>query len=507
MPGIRYDRRTGLPLIYRDSQYASRGFKINQGQFTTNALIPKPKFLFFVKFVRPLGEQNPNTTRDIAELNRLSNTKDGIVFQVKTIDRPKFNLEVETLSQYNKKRIVQKKINYQPMTMTFHDDINDQVLSFWTEYFRFYYGDGNQIISGNWNNDIVTPDFNEGNGGIGWGYLGNFASRSPNRMHFLERIELFQFYGRYYTKIQFIHPKITMIDHDANDYSDGASGSGIVMQFEYEGVIYDTKKEAVGAGAEFGFDEADYRLLDEHFVASIPQQGGNRILRNIIDKIQRLGDFLPTRQTGNFGAAAISNRIVNESTTNISAGQRVLSGSGFSFGTGALGGARQNVNSLVDAASLTGNVPSPDLSQKETGVRTTINNFGTYSGTNPNQVLTDPPTINNTGIDSAKVAEAASVINSNVAQAEQDLGNGQSIAVDPTSLNKFSKSFGTAAALARNQGIVTSVAEYPDTITSTSGDANAVVNKLPNGNYQLTERGAAVMNALRTPNSALGVVH
>lgn len=511
MPAITRDPRTGLPLLYRDSQYASRGFKIDNNTFTATALIPKPKFLFFVKFVSELT-QVVTDNNAIIDFDRYSNTKDGITFQVKSIDRPKFNVNTETLQQYNKKRIIQTKINYQPMTITFHDDVSDRVISFWKEYYSFYYGDARQTTSKNWTNDIVTTDFNEGSGNVGWGYLGDFESTRPNRMHFLERIELLQFYGQSYTTIQFIHPKITMIDHDANDYSDGATGSGIVMQFEYEGVIYgsentagELQRESVGTGEEYGFDEATFKETGNIF-STIPTEGGQRRVRNARNDITSvLQDILPTRRSGSFGAAAITNRIITDVTRQVSAGNRVLSGSGFTFGTGALGGLTSNVRSLVTATSLTGNVPSPDLSQKETGVRTTINNFGDFGGRTTGDILTDPRTVNNTGIDITKVAKAASIINSNAVSSEQNIGGGQSVFVDSSQLNKFSRSFGTAAALAKNQGIVTDVADYPNSVTPTSAEADVVVNKLPNGNYQVTEKGAAVMNSLRTPNSAIGV--
>ena len=53
----------GTPLVFREGQSAARNFKISlqNAVFTDNALIPKPKFLFFVKFVHAL---NNSTTSD-----------------------------------------------------------------------------------------------------------------------------------------------------------------------------------------------------------------------------------------------------------------------------------------------------------------------------------------------------------------------------------------------------------------------------------------------------------
>jgi hypothetical protein len=44
-----------------------------------------------------------------------------------------------------------------------------------------------------------------------------------------------------------------------------------------------------------------------------------------------------------------------------------------------------------------------------------------------------------------------------------------------------------------------------DTIDHDSAKANTVVNKLPSGKFQVTEKGATIFNATRAPTSALGV--
>ena len=49
--------------------------------------------------------------------------------------------------------------------------------------------------------------------------------------------------------MEFVHPKITVFDHDQNDYEDGREGSGIRMSFDYEGVIYDLEPQLVTSGS------------------------------------------------------------------------------------------------------------------------------------------------------------------------------------------------------------------------------------------------------------------
>lgn len=243
----------GAPLFFRESQYAARNFKLKGGVYTGNAIIPRPKFLFFVKFGLSKSAINSNLS-GFRDTTAYSNIKDGLIFQIKQIDKPKFNIKTETMHQYNKKRVIQTGIEYNPMTINFHDDVGDKVLRFWSDYYEYYYGDGGREKTSDWQYDIVTTDFFNGATSNGWGYKGNFLGGSQN-MHFLDHIELFQFYGGRVTSSIFVRPLITIFDHDNNDYAEGREGTGIRISFDYEGVIYNLKNKLIDDSNkdEFGF--------------------------------------------------------------------------------------------------------------------------------------------------------------------------------------------------------------------------------------------------------------
>ena len=195
----------GRPLLFRESQYAAKNFRIHgreNATFTNNAIVPRPKFLFYVKFGLSKSALLSNLS-GLRDTPAYSNIKDGVIFQIKQIDKPKFNIQTETMHQYNKKRVVQTGIEYNPMTINFHDDIGDKVLSFWADYYEYYYGDGGRHSVTDWKYDVTDRDFFNGSTGNGWGYKGNFVGGSSN-MHFLEFIELYQFYGGRVTSMQFI---------------------------------------------------------------------------------------------------------------------------------------------------------------------------------------------------------------------------------------------------------------------------------------------------------------
>lgn len=497
-------------LFYRDSQYASKNFRIDGNNFA-NSIIPKPKFLFFVQFIRADGAESigPVSGQSGNDITRLSNTKDGIVFQIKQIDRPKFNIKTEILHQYNKKRVIQTGIEYQNMTIAFHDDVSDQVMQFWAKYYAFYYGDGRKVRSSEWNSDIVTNEFNEGNDGNGWGYLGRFiGAGGAEAMHFLEAIKIFQFYGGEFTTITFIHPKITIFDHDQNDYEDGREGSGIRMSFDYEGVIYDLVPTSIRQTDEFGRSTGTIAEIVEKFGFSneyfdtgsfspnLPPQ--SRFIKPSSAGISAPNTLQPS------GAERIAQSLATVVQRKLRAGTSVLSPTGFTFGKNQKGLVSSVIN-LVTATSISGQTPSADLIQKATGVKNTIDSFGNFNKPNEISILSNIPTSINSGIDSAKVAQAGSILSESIKNSEQTIGPGQTTFADPASLSKFKQSFGTASVLAQTQGLVDNTATFVDSIDSSSADNRTMINKLPDGSYQPTEIGAFIFQSLRAPSSALGV--
>jgi len=170
-------------------------------------------------------------------------------------------------------------------------------------------------------------------------------------------------------------------------------------------------------------------------------------------------------------------------------------------------GAISNINSssIIRLTSASGKTPSPDIIEKETGVKNAINNQGVSIKPTNSDILIRASKPLNTGIDSIKVNQAASVLNTTTTSNEQLVAPGQTKIASTEASSRFSKAMGTAAALARNEGIVSSVAIFTDSIDADSAKKDAIVNKLPNGTYQLTNIGSTVMNALRAPTSALGV--
>ena len=316
-------------------------------------------------------------------------------------------------------------------------------------------------------------------------------------------IELYQFYGREFTTISFVHPKISVFDHDANDYADGREGQGIRITFDYEGVIYNLQSQRLTNEEEETFNFSnDYFDIGAGTPGADIRTDGNK--ETLEDRTSGIADPRITDPTPETGTDRFRRQLNTASLILQNAGGSALGGSNFSFGTGAFQGLGNRGVDLATLTTLAGGSPEPDLIQKATGVKNSIDNFGSLSLPTSGDVIQGVREISNTGIDSTSVSTAASVLDAQNSSLEIPLESGRSTLITRTQQSTFSRSLGAGAVIARKEGIIGSTATQEAVQTSASKDANSLVTQQPSGEYLLTNRGSASMNALRSSNSVLG---
>jgi len=235
----------------RDYTHASKTFRTNAYE-----LKPRFKFLFHVQFSLNYNEIPALKNSKIFNPENISN----LSLAVKTVDLPKYNIDVATLNQYNRKRIIQTKINYEPVNITFHDDGGDNIREMWYQYYSYYYKDpAQQYISnapitngtiGNittkqngfsYNNRDIYSQNRVGNVND-WGYIGeNFmdgTSTASGKPPFFKDIQIIGFDQHKYARYILINPLITNWNHDTYDYSQGSGTMQHTMTIRYETVKY-----------------------------------------------------------------------------------------------------------------------------------------------------------------------------------------------------------------------------------------------------------------------------
>lgn len=230
----------------RDATHASK-------TFTTNGyeLKPRYKFLYHVSFT---------INTEIPALNNIFATRDvyNLSYLVKSISLPSYTIKSETMNQYNRKRLVQTQIQYDPITVTFHDDGGDNSRNLWYNYYSYYYKDASQKYldtqaqNGSAGNNqtsftgaAVWPRnlYDENQFVYDWGFIGESFNdgQTPGgsgKPPFFKDIRIYGLDQHKYASYVLINPMITRMGHDTYNYAEGGGTMSNTMTIAYETVKY-----------------------------------------------------------------------------------------------------------------------------------------------------------------------------------------------------------------------------------------------------------------------------
>jgi hypothetical protein len=235
----------------KDYSHASKTFRTNGYEFA-----PRNKFLFHVFFTI-------NTQQIPALKNALfagNQDQATIGLMVKSAQLPTYTMSVDTLNQYNRKRLAQTKIDYNPVSIEFHDDGGDLIRNMWYNYFSYYYKDPSQAYDSPNNQNgqlqqIQTPagfsynsrDIYENSRFVNdWGYIGEGYDDGLTTINgipggkppFFRDIRIYGLNQRKFAEYILINPMITDWNHDTYDYAQGNGTMTNRMTIKYETVKY-----------------------------------------------------------------------------------------------------------------------------------------------------------------------------------------------------------------------------------------------------------------------------
>jgi len=209
-----------------DFQHAARLYVDDAFKFA-----PKVKFLYHVAF-----NINPDASAIIPQLtSKHSNT---INMLVKSVDLPKFDITTETKHAYNRKRVLQKRIDYSPCNITFHDDNFGLTTAMWEAYYRYYYKDGNyasvdQAGSPETSNSAYNRANVYGTSNQQYRYGFDNDSFAP----FFNSIIVYQMSRKRYTAFTLVNPIIQSWQHDTMDQATSEVAQS-TMSINFETVWY-----------------------------------------------------------------------------------------------------------------------------------------------------------------------------------------------------------------------------------------------------------------------------
>lgn len=284
LQGATTEGSPGLTPYLRDFSHATKIF--GSGSYD---LAPKLKFLFHTFFDINQSAYTKNV-----------NTGDNFGVLVKSVKLPAFTIKTIELNQYNRKRIVQTKINYDTVSITFHDDSLNTITKLWNAYYNYYYSDPSNlsgVFKGAVGSDVeptayeygaINQNYNNRNiydqnisGDVNWGYN---VGPNKNKIPFFRNITIFGFSRHNFTAYTIINPIITKFDHDTYAYSESAGTMETRMDLSYESVVYNegsmdgrTPDNIVkGFGSVDSYDKKISPITPENTNAYVPDGGTYR---------------------------------------------------------------------------------------------------------------------------------------------------------------------------------------------------------------------------------------
>jgi len=187
----------------KDYKHASKLFVDNN-----YALSPKYDWLYHVFF-------------DVSELSTYASqtnelTEAGML--VKRVSLPTFAVDTKRMNNYNRKELVQTKLQYPAINIVFHDDQSDVVRHFWVDYLAHYYRDldmGYSDRSGTVDpsyksNQKYRPGERDKYNNFGFSPRNTTLFGTPDYLH---AVRIYSLHQKQFSEYTLLNPVITNFSH------------------------------------------------------------------------------------------------------------------------------------------------------------------------------------------------------------------------------------------------------------------------------------------------------
>lgn len=292
---------TGAGFFYeKNSRHATYNFN----QDATALYRNQPRFPF--EYYIDIKLNNVGTAKDYIAQFYNNPSWAQVAPLVKSVEMPSMKIETTPLNQYNRKRLSQTKIAFEPIKMVFHDVADGKTLKFWDMYYRYYFGDGNeagmnlpkqaQARNGTYSVESflknITPAINPNLLGLPASVTNLFTNNSPtgvnspnntdgqksalqnivsgdidnhifgfnlpyvqNVRNLIQEIDVYQVHGGRFNQVTLVNPRISAFTHDVLNYATTDKTLELTFTIEYEYAYYTIQNlqltdSSKGAGGE-----------------------------------------------------------------------------------------------------------------------------------------------------------------------------------------------------------------------------------------------------------------
>lgn len=205
--------------VLKDYAHASKLMRTDGG-----ALAPNFQFLFHVYFSLNV----PGVSADTGLVGAL----------VKSVQLPQYKIDTIEHIQYNRKRLVNNRIDYDPVSIVLHDDSSDVVRSMWYNYYKYYFADSRHEYEkgkslGYNRRDVYDPDRPI----TDWGVT-TASDQGRIKPAFFKDIKIYGMSRNKFVLYTLVNPMISSWRHGKYDYEQSGGTMEHTMEVKYEAVKY-----------------------------------------------------------------------------------------------------------------------------------------------------------------------------------------------------------------------------------------------------------------------------
>jgi len=320
-------------------------------------LAPRTKFNYYLRI-----ELDPAASKGASFKGKHA---EEVGLLVKTAELPKFTFDSKTLNQYNRKKIIYKMINYEPVNLTFHDDNQGVVSALWALYYGYYIKDRN--LPNTAYDNTVYKNTGKGSNFFRYGLDNNITAP------LLKSVTIYTMGRRRFIGYTLVNPKIKNWQHGLMDYSASSEPAESSMQLEYEAVIYSSG--TVREGSPKGFATLHYDNTPSPIsvagggVSNLIGEGG--VLDGLEQVFGSLGDGTAFDSPQNFLGTAIGAINTYKNAKNLSSSS--LKAEAINILTNPIG-VQKVVNTVSGAANKVFNKNDSGATTTEAKSKSVINN-------------------------------------------------------------------------------------------------------------------------------------
>ena len=191
---------------------------------------------------------------------------------VRTAELPSVDFQTEIKNSYNRKKIIQTGVTYNPVSMTVFDTIGNEWLTVLMKYFAYHFMDPRNKQDGTSRDIEGSVDrrggFEVNDDGFGAGSLWDSNRAGINAQidpHFFERIDIVLYHGQKLVQYSLHNPKLSSFKPSSIDYA-SSEAMGFDLAFDYERfTTYSKFNEDMSPQDLERFDKTGIQLKGELF--------------------------------------------------------------------------------------------------------------------------------------------------------------------------------------------------------------------------------------------------